>query len=175
MFIKFVKAVSIVLRIGSDKVLELQEESRTDPLTGLFNRRGFQERIDIEKKRSDRYGHRFLIAYIDMDNLKEINDLQGHHKGDDAIIELSEVIKRNCRSTDFAARLGGDEFVVVFSETSEGDECAIMERLESESGNVSIGYHHYRSNGPPIEGAMRMAETMMREEKKRRKAKGRVI
>ena len=106
---KFIKAFFLVLQIGPEKVLRLQEESITDPLTGLLNRRGFYERLRIEKSRSDRYGHSFLLAYLDLDNLKKINDTLGHHEGDKALISLAETVKKNIRSTDFAGRLGGDE------------------------------------------------------------------
>lgn len=171
--IKFIKALSLVLKMGPDKILKLQEESRTDSLTGLLNRRGFRERLEIEKVRSDRYGHRFMLVYLDLDDLKKINDLQGHHEGDRALVSLAEVIKRNCRFTDFAGRLGGDEFAIVFSETEEKDDKMILERLGFEVGNASIGHSHYCGGSISVDGVVRHAETMMREAKKGRKAKGR--
>ncbi len=172
MILKFIKAVLIVMKIGPDKIERLEREATTDPLTGLLNRRGFQEQLKIEKNRSNRYGHRFLVVYIDIDNLKAINDLQGHDHGDKLIISVTETIKRNCRSTDFAARVGGDEFIIIFTETGEDDAEVIVERLRFEADNVSIGYCQYYKDTISIDGVMRIAETKMREEK-RRKAKGR--
>jgi GGDEF domain-containing protein len=93
--INFFKALIVVSREGPEKIEKLKEEAKTDFLTGLLNRRGFQERIEIEKERSERYGHPFLVVYIDMDNLKKINDSKGHHAGDEALISLAENIKKN--------------------------------------------------------------------------------
>ncbi len=178
MILKFIKAVSTVMRIGPDKierlereVKRLEREATTDPLTGLLNRRGFEDQLKIEKKRSDRYGHRFLAVYIDIDNLKAINDLQGHDHGDKMIISVTEMIKRNCRSTDFAARVGGDEFIIIFTETGEDEAEAIVERLRSEADNISIGYCQYHGDAIPMDGVMRIAETRMREDKKKKRCK----
>lgn len=170
--IGFIKAFLLVLRLGSDRILKLEKESRTDSLTGLLNRRGFLEKLELEKARSDRYDHQFLVAYLDLDGLKEINDTQGHQEGDRALISLAARVKKSCRqSGDFAARLGGDEFVVVFVEVKGPNE--ILERLSMEAKNVSIGSYHYQSSlGISVDDIMRFAETEMREEKKKRK-KGR--
>ena len=166
--IKFIKALFLVLKIGPEKVLELIQ---TDPLTGLLNRRGFEERISVEVARVNRKKSRFLVIYLDLDDLKKINDLHGHHKGDEAIITLAKTLKENIRRTDFAARVGGDEFLVVFSETTEKTEKAILKRLRDEI-SASIGNCHY-DGSESIEEVLLSAERRMREDKKERK-KGRV-
>lgn len=167
--IKFIKALFLVLKIGPEKVLELIQ---TDPLTGLFNRRGFQEKVLIEVARVNRKKSRFLLVYLDLDDLKKINDLHGHHKGDEAIITFAITVKENLRLMDFAARVGGDEFLVVFSETTEESETAILKRLRDEIKNASIGSCHY-DGSESIEEVLLSAERRMRRNKKERK-KGRV-
>jgi len=170
--IRFIKAFLLVLKLGPERILRLEEESRTDLLTGLLNRRGFLERLELEKSRSNRYGHQFLVAYLDLDDLKEINDLQGHQEGDRALISLATAIKRSCRQSDFAARLGGDEFAIGFVEI-KGPGDGILKRLSMEVKNASIGSYHYQSSlGVSVDEILHLAETGMREEKKKRK-KGR--
>ena len=165
--LKFIKAVSIVLRLGPEKIERLEKDSITDPLTGLLNRRGFQEHLTIEKERSERYGHSFLIVYVDMDNLKDINDSEGHEAGDKALTSLAKKIEENCRIMDFAARSGGDEFIVVFPETTEEEAEKIVERFRKIE-NVSVGYCQY-SSGITLEEATKKAEGRMYEEKRKKK------
>ena len=154
-------------RIESERIEKLEREARTDILTGLLNRRGLEDRLDLEKERSNRYGHPFLVVYIDMDNLKEINDSQGHEAGDAALISLAENIERSCRTIDFAARFGGDEFIIVFPETSENDAEIILERIR-EIQNISVGYCQY-SPDVALNEVVNKAEKQMYEEKKKKK------
>ena len=168
--LNFLRAVLLVLQMGPDKVLRLQEESVTDPLTGLLNRRGLRERLLVEKARSDRYRRSFLLVYMDLDGLKEINDTLGHHEGDKALVSLAEKIQKNIRATDFASRIGGDEFVIVFTETAE--KKGVLNRLLADvSGLASIGHYRYCGHEPvSLDEIVHLAESEMRENKKRRKA-----
>ena len=86
--------------------------SRTDPLTGLLNRRAFFEELERRFRRLERSTRSAVLLYIDMDNFKQVNDCHGHRVGDDAIRELCRLLQQNSRSGDLAARLGGDEFVL---------------------------------------------------------------
>jgi len=167
---RFVRAFLLVLKLGPERILALEREAKTDPLTGLLNRRGFLEKLELEKSRSDRYGHQFLVAYLDLDDLKEINDLRGHDEGDRALVALATAIKKSCRQSDFVGRLGGDEFAVVFVEV-KGPGDGILRRMSMEAKNASIGFYHYypSSSSVPVDEMMRLAEGGMREEKKRRK------
>ncbi len=162
---KIFKAVVLVLRMGPDRIEKLEKEATTDYLTGLLNRRGFEKRVEVEKERSDRYSYPFLVVYIDMDNLKEINDDEGHDAGDDAIIFLAETIKQSCRIMDFAARTGGDEFVIIFPETSESDAEKIVSRLRKKN-NISVGYSQYSGKKENLRDVMKLAEKRMYIEKK---------
>jgi diguanylate cyclase (GGDEF)-like protein len=88
----------------------------------LGNRRHFFELAKGEIMRSERYGHPFTLAYIDVDEFKSINDRFGHAEGDALLKSISQSIKSNARATDITARLGGDEFAVLLPES--GNESA---------------------------------------------------
>ncbi|MCW8930909.1 MAG: GGDEF domain-containing protein [Gammaproteobacteria bacterium] len=89
----------------------------TDALTSLHNSRGFYVELANELLRSIRYGHKFSLAYIDIDNFKHINDSLGHSTGDKLLVEVAQCLKSSLRETDTVARLGGDEFVCLLPET----------------------------------------------------------
>jgi diguanylate cyclase (GGDEF)-like protein/PAS domain S-box-containing protein len=86
--------------------------SRTDPLTGLLNRRGFAEEVSRRVARLARSPAPACLAFIDLDNFKLVNDARGHDAGDAALLELCRILHENSRSGDLIARLGGDEFVM---------------------------------------------------------------
>jgi diguanylate cyclase (GGDEF)-like protein len=89
------------------------EESITDPLTGLRNRRAFLRRLTEEVDRTDRYGTMFSVEMIDVDDFKTFNDTLGHAAGDEALRQIATVIESMSRPSDLIARYGGDEFVVI--------------------------------------------------------------
>lgn len=97
----------------------VRQQARTDPLTGLANRRAFDERLDEEIRRSSRYEHHFTLFMMDLDGFKRINDTYGHPKGDIALNLLGECFLKTVRDTDFIARFGGDEFVLILPETEK--------------------------------------------------------
>jgi diguanylate cyclase (GGDEF)-like protein/PAS domain S-box-containing protein len=86
--------------------------SRTDPLTGLFNRRAFFDELERRLARLGRAGRGAVLLYIDMDNFKPVNDRRGHRAGDEAICRLCDILRSEARSGDLLARLGGDEFAL---------------------------------------------------------------
>lgn len=88
-----------------------------DPLTGLLNRRAFLEDGEAEVKRARRYGHPLAVAFVDLDNFKEINDTKGHAMGDEALRKVAAALQASLRTNDLLARLGGDEFAVALPET----------------------------------------------------------
>jgi diguanylate cyclase (GGDEF)-like protein len=95
-----------------------------DPLTGALNRRSFFDLAEYEINRSHRYDLPLTVAYIDLDNFKEVNDNLGHRAGDKLLVTVVSDIKANIRSTDILARFGGDEFVILLPATS--GEAAIV-------------------------------------------------
>lgn len=86
--------------------------SRTDALTGLFNRRAFFEEAERRFNRLNFEKKPFALMYVDLDNFKLVNDMHGHQKGDEALIALREILLKHTRPTDLVARLGGDEFAI---------------------------------------------------------------
>jgi diguanylate cyclase (GGDEF)-like protein len=92
-------------------------EGRTDALTGLFNRRAYEERGAVEAARSARYGHPLALAIFDLDGFKAVNDQYGHPAGDEVLQGVAGVIGSS-RLTDDAFRIGGDEFAVLMPETT---------------------------------------------------------
>ena len=109
-------------------IAQLRAMALEDPLTGLLNRRGWDERFRHEFDRARRSAGPLTIVAIDLDHLKRINDTQGHAAGDDLIASCAAAWKGALRSTDFLARLGGDEFVAVLPECSETCARAVAER-----------------------------------------------
>jgi diguanylate cyclase (GGDEF)-like protein len=120
---------------------KLEELSVLDELTGLFNRRGFMtlanQQLAIAKRRKEQ----FLIFFIDLDNMKNINDSYGHKEGDYALIETAKIIRKTFRESDFAGRWGGDEFAVMAIDSSIKEFDGIMKRLfkAMEKQNLSSG------------------------------------
>ncbi len=86
----------------------LEKESATDALTGLGNRRAFEERLEDELVRAGRYGLPLSLVLLDLDQFKAYNDTFGHPAGDDVLRGLAEILRRNCRAADFPARHGGE-------------------------------------------------------------------
>lgn len=86
--------------------------SRTDAMTGLFNRRAFFEELDRRFKRLERAQASAALMYVDLDNFKAVNDLRGHGAGDDVLLAVRDILVSHTRPTDLIARLGGDEFAV---------------------------------------------------------------
>lgn len=99
--------------------------ANTDGLTGLANVRCFYENVNTQAEGNRRYKHPFSIAYLDIDNFKQINDTSGHDTGDRVLRDVATTLKTNLRSTDIIARMGGDEFAVLLPE-SDYKGCAVV-------------------------------------------------
>lgn len=110
----------------------LESLSTTDPLTGLFNRRTLQIETVRELARAARYGVPLATLFIDVDQLKVINDRLGHPAGDRAIVAVSTAIRQHLRIHDVAARYGGDEFAVLCPHTSGQEAGILAERIRQQ-------------------------------------------
>ena len=101
------------------RIRELEALSLTDELTGLHNRRGLQDFMTRTLSFASRHNETGILAFLDLDNFKEINDRYGHETGDRALKTLADTITSSLRGSDFVARVGGDEFVFVLTRTTE--------------------------------------------------------
>jgi two-component system, cell cycle response regulator len=110
-------------------ISRLEAAARTDVLTGLLNRRGFDEAFESELERAKRSGRELSLIVGDLDHFKALNDLRGHTAGDDALDPLAAVMTATRRRVDSAARIGGEEFAVLVPESSEHEAYMLAERL----------------------------------------------
>jgi diguanylate cyclase (GGDEF)-like protein len=109
---------------------KIQALASTDALTGLYNRRAFNEMLDKELRRSSRYQKPLSLIMLDIDAFKEINDSFGHKTGDNVLKSLAVCLQGAIRDTDFLARYGGDEFAVILPETKAEEASVLAERLQ---------------------------------------------
>lgn len=136
--------VAIDITHHNMRVDELAQQALSDELTGLYNLRGFNLFAEHELKLARRRGTRSAILYVDVDNLKKINDTDGHERGNAVLVETANLLRRVFRECDVIARLGGDEFAV-FAADVNGDPQQMHERLvraaaaSSTSWSVSSG------------------------------------
>jgi diguanylate cyclase (GGDEF)-like protein/PAS domain S-box-containing protein len=111
-----VVAVTVVSKNISERKRmeeELRTLSLTDELTGLFNRRGFFTLVEQQLRMASRLRKGIYLLYVDVDDMKEVNDTHGHLAGDQLLMETASIVKKSFRNSDIVARIGGDEFVVV--------------------------------------------------------------
>ena len=105
--------------------------ARTDPLTGLMNRRAFAERVGGEVARARRYGTPLSLLLLDLDGLKRYNDSAGHEAGDAALCSLAEALRSGSRAADQSARWGGDEFMMLAPHTGGAEALELAERVRA--------------------------------------------
>ena len=124
----------VVLRdiTGPHQMVEtIRTLSLTDQLTGLLNRRGFTNLAEQQLRTSVRTRHRHWLVFADLDGLKDINDRLGHEAGDQALLEIAQLLRTGSfRETDLVARLGGDEFAILATEISPIDGEVLVKRIE---------------------------------------------
>lgn len=112
-----------------DSLASVTAQSKTDPLTGLHNRRALVDRLQEELARAAHFGMPLSMVMIDVDRFKEYNDTHGHLAGDRALVSLAELIRGQCRVPDSAARYGGEEFAVVLPNTTAAGGMVLAERF----------------------------------------------
>ncbi len=151
--------------------MQLEQKSRVDALTGLFNRRHFEERLEEEIARHSRYSQVFSIFMIDLDNFKSYNDIHGHPAGDILLSQIGKIIKNSIRGVDQAFRYGGDEFVVILPQTAKDDAYAVAERVRGQvlsemkkktiPVTCSIGLASYPADGVLVSELINVADSAL--------------
>jgi diguanylate cyclase (GGDEF)-like protein len=123
-----------------EELKKLQINAATDSLTGLYNRRLFDEYCEKELNRAKRYGQHLAIVILDLHRLKEVNDRHGHLRGDQMLELAATTLRRTLRASDFAFRIGGDEFALLLPQTDTEQAVTLCRRVRSlyESEVVSL-------------------------------------
>ena len=111
---------------------ELERQSREDGLTGLYNRRYLDGRLDFEVKRAQRYNRQIALAMADVDRFKGVNDQHSHMVGDDVLRTIANILRTQCRSIDIIARYGGEEFLLCFPETTHENAMTVCEKIRKQ-------------------------------------------
>lgn len=157
---------------------EVRGLSIVDELTKLHNRRGFLTLAQQQLKIANRMKRGMLLFFMDLDNMKKINDTLGHHEGDLALMEIAAVLKETFRDSDIIARIGGDEFVVLAIDIPESSAEIFTARLHENLRNrnsrgkhpyklsISMGIAHYHPEFPcSIDELLGRADSLMYEQK----------
>jgi diguanylate cyclase (GGDEF)-like protein len=132
MFLRYFASYASIAIKGSQyyrKSEELRTLSVTDPLTGLFNRRYFNDRLYEELERGVRYDYVFSLAIFDIDDFKLFNDTEGHLAGDEVLKAVAEISKESLRSIDIISRFGGEEFSIIMPQTNKEEALLVSERV----------------------------------------------
>jgi diguanylate cyclase (GGDEF)-like protein len=116
-----------LLRLGQRA--RLADQAVSDPLTGLYNRLLLPQRLREETARVDRHGGSLVLALLDLDDFKALNDSAGHLAGDEALRAFGRAIRESVRGSDLTFRYGGEEFVVLFPNATLADAVAALRRL----------------------------------------------
>ena len=170
-----------VLAEQQARIHYLETLSVTDELTGLLNRRGFNQAVERTLAAAKRHQEKGLLAFLDLDGFKQINDTFGHEAGDEILQHVGQILSGNVRRTDYVARIGGDEFAVLFVRAQQLPTRAHAQNLRRKlakaplyfdnqkvSINASLGIQAY---GPDTKAKdlLRRADQAMYLEKQRRK------
>lgn len=125
-------ALRVPILIEYDEFKKLQINAATDALTGLHNRRLFDESFDRELNRAKRYGHQLAVVILDLHKLKEVNDRYGHLQGDQVLQIAAATLRKTLRASDLAFRIGGDEFAVLLPQTDPEQALTLCRRVRSQ-------------------------------------------
>ncbi len=185
-FVREVVFSRINVHIRLNRALErLEAMSITDEMTGVYNRRYAFQVVDRQIALAEREKTGFVICYIDIDRLKEINDTYGHAEGDRLITTVTKVLGETIRKTDYLFRMGGDEFMVLFPNAQRNDTNMLIERLRQSLNSqtmhgvpidFSYGFSEFRcGGGKSVQDLIQLADDRMyrfKLDKKQREGQG---
>ncbi len=117
--------------IEYDELKKLEINAATDPLTGLYNRRFFEEHFEKELNRASRYSHHLALVVLDLHQFKEVNDKYGHPRGDVALQAVASTLRKTLRTSDYAFRTGGDEFALLLVQSDSAQAQALARRVRA--------------------------------------------
>jgi diguanylate cyclase (GGDEF)-like protein len=161
--------ISIVRDWTGQLMAGLSEAAHRDPLTGLLNRRGFQEVFDVELERARRADNPLSLVVGDLDRFKRVNDVHGHAAGDAVLTRVADAIRNAKRGFDRAARVGGEEFAILAPDCDEHGAYMLAERIRaavheafavdgSSSLTISFGISTHPLHGQSADGLLRTAD-----------------
>jgi diguanylate cyclase (GGDEF)-like protein/PAS domain S-box-containing protein len=185
--VQFGGTMAVLTDISDRKHMEeeIRALSLRDELTTLYNRRGFMTLAEHQLKTASRMKKRIALLYLDVDNLKKINDSGGHKMGDRALVEIAFILKKSFREADIVGRLGGDEFSVLAMESTKMNVDILTQRLQekldlfnsrssAEAGfslSVSVGVFTREPEYPAtVEEMLSRADLLMYEQKRSKKS-----
>lgn len=170
---------ALLLSVLRQNLRHQQHMARTDGLSGLFNRRAFEERFGHDLLLAQRRKSPLTVAYIDVDDFKAVNDRLGHAGGDRVLLDIGRVLKTSVRETDTAARIGGDEFALVFPDTDAAAARQVISKLSRELREAlgarglrvtcSIGVVTFLNSATSPEQAIAAADKVMYQVKRKGK------
>ena len=180
--IGLVAGTAVVIRLLTERaertLAELDAAARTDGLTNLANRRGFEHEFRREVARAARGGKPFSVLLLDLDHFKQLNDEYGHAAGDEALVGVGELLRAELRDVDTTARMGGDEFAVLLPEALRDQARLVGVRLaqamqrrratEPARLTLSFGVAEYPFDGATLDELMRAADRALYEDKRKR-------
>lgn len=121
----------VPILVEYEEFKKLQLNAATDSLTGLYNRRLFEEYCDKEFNRAKRYGQHLALVLLDLHRLKEVNDRYGHLRGDEVLQLAATILRKTLRASDFAFRIGGDEFALLLPQADPEQAVTLCDRLRA--------------------------------------------
>jgi diguanylate cyclase (GGDEF)-like protein len=158
------------VRLLTARVKHLEAAAYRDPLTGLLNRRAWQEAAEREQARAARQPRPVAVVVVDLDQLKEVNDAHGHLAGDVLLRLTGSLLREVLRPADVVARIGGDEFAALLVDVTDDDAEQLADRIRADladrgvEASVGVAIH---ANGDRLEEAFQEADRAMYRRKKR--------
>jgi diguanylate cyclase (GGDEF)-like protein len=164
------KHLRVPILMEYEELKKLQINAATDPLTGLYNRRLFEENFDRELNRAQRYNHKLVLVILDLHRFKEVNDRHGHMRGDLVLQSAARTLRKSLRTSDSAFRIGGDEFALLLPEADAEQAVTLSRRVRSNYAgelagmnlgivvNLDYGLAVYPEDGDQKETLIRVAD-----------------